>query len=503
MRRTLTRILLPAVLAAGGCAPREGSAPPPDVVLITVDALRADVLSFAGYPRPTSPQLDALAAEGVAFTQALTSFPGTSPAMPSLMSGLYPSFEGVEAWTKTSRHGFNELESPEESEREGLSDTLVMLAEVLGAAGYTTLGFNTNPHLDTSTNFHQGFAEYEQFLPYLNEVRSSRPHPLLGAYPPADVVVSAVLRRLDRGHDRPVFLWLHLMDSHSPYLPPERFASLFRPPGATLTDLEINESLYHLLYRQQGSLRAAERYPSPEARGLSREEFMTHLRALYAAEVRFADDELGRLFAGLRARSLWRDALVLVTADHGEELLDHGFVAHHELTGLAEELVRIPAILKPPGAGPAARQITELVRMVDFAPTILDYAGLAGAAGSMDGLSLRPLVEGRPMAPLTAFFSTVRYGVARDARWKYRLEKRPQGGGAPVERLFDIAADPQERDDLAARHPEVVDEMRARYLDFVRRLNARVAAGPASATGAGGVVDDAERDRLEALGYLQ
>ena len=160
----LTRILLPAVLAAGGCAPREASAPPPDVVLITVDALRADVLSLAGYPRPTSPQLDALAREGVAFTQALTSFPGTSPAMPSLMSGLYPSFEGVEAWTKTSRHGFNELESPEEREREGLSDNLVMLAEVLREAGYATLGFNTNPHLGASTNFHQGFAEYEQYF---------------------------------------------------------------------------------------------------------------------------------------------------------------------------------------------------------------------------------------------------------------------------------------------------------------------------------------------------
>jgi arylsulfatase A-like enzyme len=121
----------------------------------------------------------------------------------------------------------------------------------------------------------------------------------------------------------------------------------------------------------------------------------------------------------------------------------------------------------------------------------------------MDGLSLRPLVEGRAMDPRTAFFSTIRYGIVRDARWKYRLEKRPSGGGAPVELLFDIAADPLERGDLAAGHPEVVDEMRARYLDFVRRLNARVAASSAPSAGGRELVDDAERERLEALGYLQ
>ncbi|HSO24215.1 MAG TPA: sulfatase [Chondromyces sp.] len=497
------KALLLILVVAAGCAAREEPLPtgPPDVVLITIDALRADVLSYAGHPRPTSPHLDALAAESAVFTQALTSFPGTAPAMPSLMSGLFPSFEGVEAWTKTTRHGFNDLESEDERDRPGLSDSITMLAEILHAAGYTTLGFNTNPNLSRGTKFHQGFDEYEEFIPYLEEVRNDRPHPLVGAYPPADVVVDTVLQRLDRGLDRPAFVWLHLMDPHSPYLPPEPWDGLFRRGATGLSDLEVNESVYHLLYTQQGSLRAAERYPSPEARGVAREAFLEHLKSLYEAEVRFCDEQLGRLFEALRAQTLWDGAVVLVTADHGEEFLEHGHVAHHELTGLAEELIRIPALLKLPVQGTDPKAVGELVRMVDFAPTILDYAGLPDEASGMDGLSLRPLIEGRELPPLSAYYSTIRYGVVRDARWKYRLVKRPEGGGAMPEMLFDIEADPLELHDLAGRHPELVAAMRDRYREFVRALTSRVASAQHGEAGEA-LLDRNERERLEALGYV-
>jgi arylsulfatase A-like enzyme len=502
MWKTAAKIWILGAIASFGCAQPDPLQPLPNVVLITIDALRADFVSYAGHPNPTSPKLDQFAHENVIFTQAVTSFPGTAPSMPSLMTGLHPSFEGVEAWTLATRHGFNEFESAGEREFPGLSDNLRMLAEILSDNGYQTLGFHTNPHLSASTNFHQGFNEYEQFLPYLEEIRNNRDHPLLGTYPPAPVVTRRVLERLDEGFGQPVFIWIHLMEPHSPYLPPHEYARLFDRTDTGLSDLEINESLYHLLYTQQGSLRAAKRYPAPQERGLDRDAFVDHLLGLYEGEIRYLDDQLHRLFEGLRQRELWEDTLIMVTADHGEEFLDHGHVAHHPFTGLAEELIRIPLTLKPPNGEPDGVVIDDLVRMVDFAPTILDYTGLSADAVHMEGVSLRPLIEGRELPPLTAFYSTIDYNIVRDSRWKYRFEKSPSDEGPAHERLYDLVADPMEQRDVADLNPEIVERMRRRYQEFALRLTNRAPPSDASPIPNQEEIDREELERLEALGYV-
>ena len=501
MKIVVASVLL-LVTAAVGCSRPEQQLEPPNVVLITVDALRADFVSYAGHPNPTSPKLDALAHEGVVFTQAVTSFPGTAPAMPSLMTGLYPSFENVDAWTRATRHGFNEFESPGEGESPGLSDNVRMLAEILSDAGYQTLGFHTNPNLSETANFDQGFSEYFQFQRYLKKVRAERGHPLIGNYPPAPVVVRRVLKRLEEGLTGPLFLWIHFMEPHSPYLPPEKYARLFSRTDTGFNDLEINESLYHLLYTQQGSLRAARRFPSPEDRGLDREAFVDHLLGLYEGEIRFLDDQLHRLFEGLQRYDVWENTLVMVTADHGEEFLDHGHVAHHEYTGLTEELIRIPLTLKPPSGQPRGVVIDDLVRMVDFAPTILDYTGLSADAVHMEGVSLRPLIEGREMPPHTAFYSTIHYNIVRDTRWKYRLEKSPSEGDPARERLYDIVADPTEEHDVADLHPEVVERMRRQYREFALGLTSRAPPSDAASIPDQKEIDREEIERLEALGYV-
>jgi arylsulfatase A-like enzyme len=214
------------------------------------------------------------------------------------------------------------------------------------------------------------------------------------------------------------------MEPHSPYLPPEKFARRFGRTDTGFSDLEINESLYHLLYTQQGSLKAAEGYPSFERRGLTREAFVDHLLGLYEGEIRYLDVHLGRLFEGLKTLSLWENTLVMVTADHGEEFLDHGHVAHHEYTGLAEELIRIPLVIKPPDSQPRGVRIDDLVRMVDFAPTILDYLQLASDAAHMEGRSLRPLIEGSELPTLPAFYNTLKYDIVRDGRCRRWARQR-------------------------------------------------------------------------------
>jgi arylsulfatase A-like enzyme len=311
-----------------------------------------------------------------------------------------------------------------------------------------------------------------------------------------------VLKRLAEGFSQPVFLWIHLMEPHSPYLPPEEYARLFGRTDTGFTDLEINESLYHLLYTQQGSLKAAQGLPSPEDRGLDREAFVDHLLGLYEGEIRFLDGQLHRLFEGLRRQALWENTLVMVTADHGEEFLDHGHVAHHPYTGLAEELIRIPLTLKPPSGEPSGVVIDELVRMVDFAPTILDYTGLSADAVHMEGVSLRPLIEGRELPLLTAFYSTIDYNIVRDSRWKYRFEKSPPDGGPARERLYDLGADPMEQRDIADLHPVIVERMRRQYREFALGLADRAPPTDASPVPGQEEIDREELERLEALGYI-
>lgn len=496
------RIWLLAAFALVGCGSGESPHPPANVVLITIDALRADFVSYAGHANPTSPRLDAFARDGVAFTHAVTSFPGTAPSMPSLMTGLHPTFDGIDTWSRSTRHGFNDFESPAERERPGLSDNVKMLAEILSDAGYQTLGFHTNPNLSKTANFHQGFSEYFQFETYLKKIRAERSHPLVGNYPPAPVVVNRVLNRLGRGFERPVFLWIHFMEPHSPYLPPEKFARLFGRTDTGFTDMQINESLYNLLYTQQGSLTAAEAYPSLQARGLDRTAFVDHLLGLYEGEIRYLDVNLGRLFDGMKDLSLWENTLVMVTADHGEEFLDHGHVAHHEFTGLAEELIRIPLVLKPPDGKPRGMRIDDLVRMVDFAPTILDYADLVSEAAHMEGRSLRPLIEGSQLPPLPAFYNTIEYDIVRDERWKYRLEKDGSGTGHGSEMLFDIIIDPMEENDVADLHPEIVEKMRERFREFARSIAGRATQFGVPANAESRAMDQEEVEQLEALGYV-
>ncbi len=502
MRAFFRSALVLAGIAIAACSPEHTTPPQPNIVLITIDALRADYLSYAGHPHHTSPTLDALARDNVVFTHAVTSFPGTTASMPSLMTGLFPNFEGIEEWKKSTHHGFNDFESPGESERQGISSNLRMLAEILRDHGYTTLGFHTNPNVSIANNFNQGFDEYQEFIGYLKRQRETRSHHFIGSYPPANVVIRRVLARLDAGLDRPVFLWIHLMEPHSPYLPPDHLARKFPRSYTRLSDLEVNETLYHLLYTQQGNLGAAQRYPSPKDRGIDRETLIDHVRGLYEGEIRFCDRQLNRLFKALQEHSLWDNSLVMVTADHGEEFLDHGFVTHHLISGLKEELIRIPLILKLPSGKPAGKKIDALVRMVDFAPTILDFVGLEEEAAGMDGVSLRPMIEGLDPPALTAYYSTINFGLVRDSRWKYRLFKQPEKGSEPKEELFDIIADPMEQTNLSADRADVLLRMRGEFQSHVEHLLGRATPVEGGTTLSADEIDPETAERLEALGYV-
>jgi len=488
------------VLISAACGPRLPNAGEqrPDVILITVDALRADSLSCAGSPLIQTPNLDRLASEGILFSQAMSSFVGTTAAMPSLMSGLFPSFEGITEWSPATHSGFRHLSDPGENQE--LTDNVLTLAEILAADGYTCAGFSSNPNLTPQSGFDQGFHHFEAFSAYLANKARNRRHPLLGHYPPADVVVDSVLQWLAGAQPRPLFLWLHLMEPHSPYLPPPPFDRLPHRRYTPATDLQINEALYRIVIAQYG-LAPPPQYAAVATLPASAADSLEHLKALYEGQVRFADRELGRLFAGLRDHGRWDRSVVIATADHGEELFDHGHVIHHLLEPALEELLRIPLLLRLPSNDRQGRRIHALVRMVDVAPTVLDYTGIPMPASGMDGTSLRPLIEGQAMPELTAFVSAIDFGVARSSRWKYRRVKRAFGSHRPGESLFDIQADPLESNDVAAEQPAALADMRGRYAAFVHRLELRGAPAQEPDTQPADV-DPEVRERLRALGYI-
>jgi len=489
--------LVGIVLLSAGCgqptAPMAGE--PPNVLLITVDALRADHVGWAGGDEVEglTPELDRLASESVVFRQAVTSFQGTTASMPSLMSGMFPSFEGVGEWRPHTWYGFADLAAPDERGERGLTRNVTTLAEILGSHGYATAGFNTNPHLSKANRFDQGFEHYEQFHSYLQRVNAEESHPLEGTYPPGDVVADAVTQWLALRPNRPFFLWVHFMDPHSPYLPPARCRELFPPPDLALADLDVNEALYNVLFTARGATSRAVDYRPPAELGLTKEGLIRHAHALYRGEVRCVDREIARVVEALRSSRDLDDTVVVLTADHGEEFGEHGHIFHDLLQPAPEELLRIPLLVRLPGGRAAGTAVDRQVRMVDIAPTILDISGLPGT-GTMDGRSLRPLWEGTDDPDRIAYVSMIGHGVVRDGGWKYRLDKSTGTG-----RLFRLDQDPLELHDVAGEHPDVAEHMGDLWREFAAGLRSRGAS--AAGEGDGVVLDEDERRRLEALGY--
>ncbi len=483
-----------------GCTPTAPSAAPPppagapNIVLVTVDALRADTPSFAGGPVGSTPFLDRLAEDSVVFERAISSFVGTTGAMPSLMTGRWPSFEHVSRLAPDNFYGFSDVKSPTEVGQRRLTANVETLAEALTAHGWSTVGFNTNPHLTPEAGFAQGFDLYVQFTGWLGHAKQLRRHRLQGTYPPGHIVATGVERWLDHGVRPPFFAWIHLMDPHSPYLPAlpnDRFGFRSR---TGLPPLVVNEVLYHLVFSRRGWYRADD-YTDLDQAGVTRTELIDHARGLYVGEVLTADTALERIVEALDRHDVLDRTLLVVTADHGEEFGDHGHLFHEVFQPGYEELLRIPLVIRPPGGAGGGLRIASAVRMVDIAPTVLEFAGIEDRISDMDGVSLVPMLRGSIPEDRTAFVSAPRWAVVRTDRWKYRLRK-PTG----LEELYRIDIDPRERQDLAGTEPEVLAEMRAMWSDFSARLRARATVTDPGAVSTP-VIDEDTREQLEALGY--
>lgn len=422
-RRLATGWAVFAIAAIASVAAGAGrdSAPARNVLLVSMDTTRADYLGCYGHPTIATPNIDALAREGVLFERCDVSAPLTLPSHATMLTSLYPFVHGARD------NGAYRL-APEN----------ITLVEQLRQAGYATMASVGAFVLNREYGLDQGFEVYD-------DVRGPRPEEPR-AERSAEEVAAAALEWLTAHAKRPFFLFVHFFDPHQPYAAPQRFA---------------------------------QRYP----------------RGGYLAEIAYVDEQIGRLLTALRDLGVESETLVVLTADHGESLGAHQEATHGAF--LYQTTVRVPLILRCPALLPAGQRVRGMARSIDIAPTalaLLDQPPLPLAQGA----SLLPMIRGESSALGYSYaetlYPTFNFGFSSlrslsDGRWKFIHAPRPE--------LYDLAADPDERVDLATAHPERVEELREALRDLIAE-SPRVAR-PDLAPHA---PSSTELENLQALGYL-
>ncbi|HXK24523.1 MAG TPA: sulfatase [Myxococcota bacterium] len=434
-----------AALLAVGC--HEPPAIPRNLVLISLDTLRADHLGLYGYGRKTSPELDRWSEHAFVFTNAVSASNYTLAAHHAL-------FQSKTATVARDKRF------------EGLT-----LAEMLKAQGFRTTGFTGGGMMTKVSGFDRGFDYWEES------------HEML-----ADTLPGA-LEFLDdaaRGKER-FYLLVHCLDVHLPYDPPAPYDSMFAPDyHGSVTGPQTRNLLGMRKMFEGRQSYGRHRYDDADK---------DKVRALYDGEIARMDEGLGKLLARIGERDLRDDTLVVVLADHGEEFWDHGSVLHAHT--VFQELIHVPLLMRVPALEKHAHRIAQRVSLVDVVPTLLELLGLPVPAG-LQGVSLVPLLHGEPEAthPLFAegYASHAKLQSVIDGDLKLIRDLDTHGVA-----LFDLAADPGETNDIAADRPADVDRMQA-LLDST--LGA-TRSGIQDPLGLPKEVDTKTKDQLRHLGYIE
>lgn len=397
-----------------------------NLILISLDTTRADHLGCYGWRRNTSPHLDRLAEGGTVFTQCFSPWIPTHPAHTTLMTGCDVMQHQVVA----------------QGAKVEPTAGIRMLAELLKAQGYWT-GAADN----LGKWFTRGFDLYESY----QWARDPE-----GGWRKGEAVTRSALKVLDEAsrQQRPFFLFFHYWDPHTPYLPPAPFDRIFyggneRDPALKSMAPALNFPPFMYYFRSWMD-------------GVTDIEFP---KAQYDAEIAYMDSCLRHVFQRLEDLCLTERTLLVITADHGEELDEHEMWFDHH--GLYDTNLRVPLILSQPGTVPAGLRSDGLVRLVDVAPTVLEVLGLEdpGLNYAFQGRSFAPALSGTPHHPTTdrLFLTENTWMKKRGLRapeWKLiAAAEHPDLHGRPEVELYHLPSDPGERVNLAPQRPEVVREL--------------------------------------------
>lgn len=449
----------------------------PNILVIVLDTLRADHLGSYGYPRATSPHIDGLARQGVLFESAISQAPWTAPSMASLFTSLYPSVHGLNGgirWGAKQGNGGNHLPF---ATQKTLAPGQLTLAEMLRRNGYRTAGFVSSVYVNSIFGFSQGFETYgDDHGDYSKDIGQVKRR--------ASDTNRHVFEWLENEIEEPFFLFVHYNDCHWPYDPPAPFQEWVKAYQGDLTP--------------ERTTAIVERRGKPIT-GLDDED-LRYLVGLYDGEIAYVDAAVGDLMEKVRSATLDRELLTVVTADHGEEFLDHGSASHGYT--LFDEQIRVPLIFHLPGRL-EPRRVASQVRLIDVMPSILDLGGVAERPGSLQGESLVPLLTGETDRGPNAAYSEATYvGEQKSIRadGKLKLIYRTENEGTS---LFDLASDPDERADLAGDRPAVVTSLRDQLQGWNQTNQELRTSLFAKETEQEVILDDETQERLRALGYIQ
>jgi arylsulfatase len=446
----------------------------PNIILISIDDLRADHLGCYGYQRNTSPHLDAFARENILFEKAFSHEPWTPPSHLSMLTELYPRTLGFKEW-------------------EFMNPKIVTLAEMLKNDGYATFAFSSNIWLTPEGGFGEGFDQF--VFPRSN--RFSPDDPLREA----EYQNKSIIATLQKNKQKSFFAFIHYYDVHSkskryPYEAPAPFSDLFT---------------HTIVSDFKGGTDGV--YASEYLRKVNREQIkladkdLQYVVALYDNGIAYMDSCIGEFIRALKDMGMYDNSLIIITADHGEEFQEHGYMLH-ENPFFYEEIIHVPFLVKlPRGMREAAsgRRIHALVELIDIMPSVLECAKIKPL--HVLGASFLPLLEGTEKGKEYVYgLSSKKSVYIRSHKWKLLgdddlNETRFQ--------LYDLENDPHEQRDIITQKAEVKTML---FRKLQERLESSMAlqeqifgktGGHKQRMGKGLGINEQQKEKLRSLGYIQ
>jgi arylsulfatase A-like enzyme len=432
-----------------------------NVVLVTIDTLRADHLGTYGYGRATSPRIDALARRGAIFEQAYTYWPKTRGSFVALMTGR-----------RASQSGYSKTHPP-------LLDHNATLASVLKEAGYDTVAAVDNANVAASLGYAKGFREYRETweeAALVTEMERTRA-----------ITESGLQYLKSASREKPFFLWLHYVNPHTPYTPPPPFDTAFLDAAAAEgRSLPVVTSVH-------GGI--------PHQWAVAGKDRLGYYVAQYDGEIATVDQQVGRVLDALAASAVKDTTLVVLTSDHGESLGEHDYYFDHG-ENVYDPSMRIPFVVAGPGTAAACRS-DALVSTLDLMPTVLDAVKVSYPP-DLAGQSLLPAARCQDMPGRTRLFGQNDRSLAATWDRRFKLVGTPRSDGWGLA-LYDRSKDPGETRNVSTRH---ADEFRVqrRELDlFLGRVDREWSHIRQLLTTAPGEerLSPQGCEQLEALGYVQ
>jgi arylsulfatase A-like enzyme len=424
-------------------------------LFILIDDLRMDHLSCYGYYRKTSPNLDSLAAKGVRFEQAITSSSHTSASVPTIFTSLYPAAHGARVSTVTAY---------------GLSPEQKTLTSILAQHGYITAAFIANNPFIKLSGINRGFDTYFDGnifakLPTYSIFFQRIVRKFLVRDVRAENLNKIVMKWLKKNYQYSFFLYIHYMDVHYPMLPYKEHIKLLEEQaklditkfkGYPFRNKEDAEKLYSIISRYDG-------------------------------DIRYLDAHIGRLMNYLKSLALTEETLVIIAADHGEELQEHGSIGHG--AHLYDEVIRVPLIFYIPSRIQKPTIISQQVGTIDIMPTILDLLDIPAP----------PLIQGKSLVPLISGISAdeERYifggqgSFVRTTDWKLIYNKETNSY-----ELYDLKSDPYEQNNLIDTQPEIAARLKFSLAQHIKKSK-KFSINPSKAS----FTEDITK-RLKTLGYI-